>query len=156
MSTTLSHSEHVSSTRPASAALIASPSVDAGKLLLRAVLGLLILLHGVSKLSSGPGMVMGMLAKAGLPAALGYGVYLGEIVAPLLLIVGWWTRPAALVIAINMVVAIVLVHVPQLFTLSNTGGWALELQGMYLFTALAIALLGAGRYSVGGIAGRWN
>jgi putative oxidoreductase len=40
--------------------------------------------------------------------------------------------------------------------MSKTGGWALELQGLYLVSALAVALLGAGRYSVGGSGGRWN
>ena len=33
---------------------------------------------------------------------------------------------------------------------------ALELQGMYFFAAIALALLGAGRYSLGGRAGKWN
>jgi putative oxidoreductase len=83
-------------------------------------------------------------------------VYVGEVLAPLLVIVGFWTRPAALVIAINMIFAVALVHTSQFFTLAKTGGWALELQGMYFFTAVAISLLGAGRYSLGGATGRWN
>nr|WP_308633968.1 DoxX family protein [Massilia sp. YIM B02769] len=129
---------------------------DAGKLLLRAVLAILLLFHGVSKLSGGIGFITGMLQGLGLPAFLGYGVYVGEVVAPLLILVGLYTRPAALVVAINMVVALLLVHTGQFFTLSDTGGWALELQGMYLGGALAVALLGAGRYSLGGINGRFN
>jgi putative oxidoreductase len=48
------------------------------------------------------------------------------------------------------------VHLSQLTALADTGGWALELQGMYLGAALAIALLGAGRFSLGGGNGRWN
>jgi putative oxidoreductase len=131
-------------------------SDDAGKLLLRAVLALLILFHGVSKLSDGIGMITGMLAKAGLPPAIGYLVYVGEVVAPLLVLAGLWARAAALVIAINMVVAVMLVHTSQLFEVSKTGGWALELQGMYLAAALSISLLGAGRYSLGGANGKWN
>ncbi|WP_313176769.1 DoxX family protein [Massilia sp.] len=129
---------------------------DAGKLLLRAVLAILLLFHGVSKLSGGIGFITGMLQGLGLPAFLGYGVYVGEVVAPLLILVGLYTRPAALVVAINMVVALLLVHTGQFFTLGDTGGWALELQGMYLGGALAVALLGAGRYSLGGINGRFN
>ena len=129
---------------------------DAGKLLLRAVLAILLLFHGVSKLSGGIGFITGMLQGLGLPAFLGYGVYVGEVVAPLLILVGLYTRPAALVVAINMVVALLLAHTSQFFTLSDTGGWALELQGMYLGGALAVALLGAGRYSLGGINGRFN
>lgn len=129
---------------------------DQGKLLLRVVLAALLLFHGVSKLIGGIGFVAGMLDKAGLPGALGYLVYVGEVVAPLLILVGLYTRAAALVVAVNMVVALLLVHTSQFFTLSDTGGWALELQGMYLGGALAVALLGAGRFSLGGAGGRFN
>ena len=129
---------------------------DLGRLLLRLALGGLILFHGVSKLMAGPGFVQQVVGKSGLPGFVAYGVYIGEVVAPLLLIAGFWTRAAALVVALNMVFAVLLVHVPQLFTMAPTGGWALELQGMYFFTAVAIALLGAGRFSVGGAGGKWN
>ena len=131
-------------------------STDLGKLVLRVVLGVLILFHGVFKLIHGPGFVTDALAQTGLPTVLGYGVYVGEVVAPILLILGFWTRLGALIIVINMVVAIALVHLGQVATLADTGGWALELQGMFLGTALAILLLGAGRLSVGGRTGRWN
>ncbi|WP_075792145.1 DoxX family protein [Massilia putida] len=129
---------------------------DAGKLVLRVVLAILILFHGVSKVIGGIGFIAGMLAKAGLPAAFGYLVYIGEVVAPVLILLGLFTRAAALIVVVNMIVALLLVHTSQFFSLSNTGGWALELQGMYLGTAVALALLGAGRYSIGGIGGRWN
>ena len=129
---------------------------DAGKLLLRAVLAILLLFHGAAKIAGGIGFIAGMLVKAGLPAALGYLVYVGEVVAPLMILVGVFTRPAALVVAINMVVAVLLVHTSEFFTRNQTGGWALELQGMFLAAALAVALLGAGRYSLGGTAGRFN
>lgn len=133
-----------------------SPLGDTGRLLLRLTLGSLMLLHGVNKVTGGIDPILGAVAKAGLPPALGYGVYVGEVLAPLLLIVGAWTRAAAVLVALNMIVAVALVHAGQLTTLSPNGGWALELQGFYLATALAIALLGAGRYSAGGLDGRWN
>ena len=129
---------------------------DVAKLLLRLTVGLLILLHGISKIQGGPGFILDVVEKAGLPDPFGYLVYVGEVLAPLLVIVGFWTRIAALVIAINMIVAILLVHTGQLLQLSPEGGWALELQGLYLAVPIAIALLGAGRYSVGGVHGRWN
>lgn len=131
-------------------------SDDTGKLVLRLALGILILLHGVAKLSSGVSGVGGMLASHGLPSALAYLVYIGEIVAPVLLIIGLYTRPAAWIIAINMVVALWLVHMKDLFVIGKSGGWALELQGMFLFGAIAVALLGAGRFSVGGSSGKYN
>jgi putative oxidoreductase len=129
---------------------------DGGKLLLRLVLGVLILFHGVAKFTGGFGFIAGVTAKAGLPSAFGYLVYVGEVLAPLLLILGVWTRVGALIIIVNMLVAVGLVHTSQLFTLDSTGGYGLELQAMYLFSAVAVALLGAGRYSLGGIDGRWN
>ncbi|HJV53747.1 MAG TPA: DoxX family protein [Noviherbaspirillum sp.] len=131
-------------------------SEDFGKLILRVTLAVLILFHGVSKILGGVGMITGMVAKVGMPPALGYLVYVGEVIAPLLVLFGVWTRLGALIIAINMTVAVLLVHVPDFWTLSKTGGWALELQGMFFVAALTVALLGAGRYSVGGAGGRWN
>lgn len=131
-------------------------TLDAGKLVLRAVLAAMLLFHGISKMHNGIGFVADMVAKAGLPAVFGYGVYIGEVVAPLFILFGVLTRAAALIVAVNMVVAVLLVHTSQFFTINDTGGWALELQGMYFFTAIAIALLGAGRYSIGGNAGKFN
>jgi putative oxidoreductase len=88
------------------------------------------------------------VVQAGLPAFFAYGVYVGEVVAPLLLLVGWYSRIGAALIAINMLFAIGLVHGAELFTLNQGGGWALELQGMFLFTAIAIALIGPGRFAI--------
>lgn len=133
-----------------------SAAEDTGKLLLRLSIGVLILLHGLAKVSGGVAGIGGMLAKMGMPGTFAYLVYVGEVLAPILLIAGVWTRAAALVVAINMVFAVVLVHMGELTSRGATGGWALELQGMYFFGSLAIALLGAGRYSAGGINGRWN
>jgi putative oxidoreductase len=129
---------------------------DLGKLILRVTLAALILLHGISKLIGGVDFIAGMVAKAGLPPAVAYLVYVGEVVAPLMILLGVWTRIAALVVATNMIVAVLLVHTGEFFTLTKTGGWALELQAMFLVAAVVIALLGAGRYSVGGANGRWN
>jgi putative oxidoreductase len=131
-------------------------SQDLGKFLLRATLAVLILFHGVSKILTGIESIIGMIVHVGLPPAIAYLVYIGEVLAPVLVLVGVWTRPAALVIAINMSVAVFLVHTSQVFTLTKTGGWALELQGMYFVAALAVMLLGAGRFSIAGTAGKWN
>lgn len=121
---------------------------DYGKLLLRLALGGLILFHGVAKLTGGIDFIADVVTKAGLPAFIAYGVYIGEVVAPALVIAGWYSRIAAAVIAINIVFALGLVHMPELFTLGGSGGWALELQGMFLFTAVAVTLLGPGRFSI--------
>jgi putative oxidoreductase len=121
---------------------------DTGKLVLRLTLGILILLHGIAKITGGISGIEGMLTGHGLPAFIAYGAYIGEVLAPILLIVGFYSRIAAAVIAFNMVVAIALAHANDLFTLGKQGGWALELQGMFLFTAIAIALIGPGRFGI--------
>lgn len=123
-------------------------NADLGRLLLRITLGVCILLHGIAKLQGGVGGIAQGLAALGLPGFIAYGVYVGEIVAPLLVIVGWFSRVGAALIAINMIFAIAIAHSAELFKLGEQGGWALELQGMYLMTAIALALMGPGRFSV--------
>lgn len=119
-----------------------------GKLILRLALGLMMLLHGIAKLVGGVGGIAGILSASGLPAALAYGAYIGEVIGPLLLIVGWYSRVGAVLIAINMLFAIGLAHPDEVFALGSQGGWAIELQGMFLFSAIALALMGPGRYSI--------
>jgi putative oxidoreductase len=146
----------IRATSTTSTQTVSASTDDIGKLVLRVALAVFLLFHGVSKLIGGVGFITGMLAKAGLPPALGNLVYIGEVIAPLLILLGLWTRAAAMVVAINMIVALLLVHTSQFFTMSQTGGWALELQGFYFFSAIVVALLGAGRFSIGGTAGKWN
>jgi putative oxidoreductase len=129
---------------------------DHGKLLLRLAVGILILLHGIAKLRFGLGDVATSLARAGIPAPIGYLVYLGEVVGPVLMIAGLWTRPAAIVVAFNMLVALVVGHPRELFEMTDHGGLLLEVQWLYFAGALTVALIGAGRFSVSGAKGRWS
>jgi putative oxidoreductase len=129
---------------------------DLGKLILRLTIGVLILFHGLAKLLNGIGPIESMIVARGMPAFFAWAVYVGEVIAPLLLILGFYTRVGALLIVVNMLVAIVLAHASHVFQLAGTGGWRLELQGLFLFGSLAVALLGAGRYSMGGKGGNWN
>jgi putative oxidoreductase len=121
---------------------------DTGSLVLRLSLGVLLLLHGIAKLQGGISGITGMVTGAGLPAWVAYGVYIGEVVAPLAVITGFYARVGAAVIAINMLFAIGLAHLGELFSIGPTGGWALELQGLYLASAVAVALIGPGWYAV--------
>ncbi|CAM5190380.1 DoxX family protein OS=Castellaniella defragrans (strain DSM / CCUG 39792 / 65Phen) OX=1437824 GN=BN940_04526 PE=3 SV=1 [Castellaniella denitrificans] len=129
---------------------------DLGKLILRLGLGILLLLHGLSKLDGGVGWLVDMLGQRGLPGFVAYGVYIGEVLAPILIILGVFTRLGGLIVVVNMLFVFGLVHMHQLFELGKSGGWALELQGLFLVSGIAIALFGAGAYSLGGRNGRWN
>ena len=122
-------------------------NIDLGLLIIRLSIGVLMLLHGLAKFK-GLGGIQGMLEGAGLPTFLAYGVIIGEVVAPLAIIVGFKTRIASIVFIVNCLFAIFLAHSDQIFELTKTGGWALELLGLYMFGALALVFTGAGRYSV--------
>jgi putative oxidoreductase len=122
---------------------------DVGKLILRLVLGITILLHGIAKLQGGPDMIVGIVTQAGLPAFVAYGVYVGEVLAPLLVIAGFYSRIGAALIAVNMLFAIGLVHAGEVFMLNpQSGGWQIETQALFLFGAVALALIGPGRFSI--------
>jgi putative oxidoreductase len=119
-----------------------------GKLLLRVMLGGLLLFHGVDKIAHGITFIENHMKILELPTYIAYGVYIGEIVAPILLILGWYSRVWATIIAINMSVAIYLVHAKSIFSLSSYGSWAMETPMLFLMSALAILFLGSGNYAV--------
>lgn len=121
-----------------------------GKLVLRIAVGVMILMHGIYKIQHPESLdfISNMLANIDLPPAVAYGVYVGEVVGPLMIILGIFSRMGGLIVVVNMIFAIVLAHQPQLFDLTSNGGWALELQGFYLLCGLAVALLGSGRFAV--------
>ena len=106
------------------------------------------LFHGVDKIMNGVGWMGGMLEGKGFPAAMAYGVYVGEIVAPILLILGVAMRSSALAIVFTMAMATYLLHAGDLLSVGDHGEYALELQVFYSFGAIAAALMGPGRYAV--------
>ena len=126
---------------------LSSLSPDTGRLILIFCVGGLMLFHGLAKIMH-PGsldFIGGMLGANGLPAMLAYGVYIGEVLAPLMVIVGYQARVGGVLIVINMVLAIFLAHSGDFFSLTEHGGWAVELQMFYLLSALAIVFLGSGK-----------
>ncbi|MEQ4922635.1 DoxX family protein [Proteus hauseri] len=123
---------------------------DLGKFILRVSLGVLMLLHGIHKMEPG-GLagIQGMLANFNLPAFIAYGTLIGEVICPILLIIGLFTRVSAFVLAGTMLVAILMVHSGDLFALNpKSGGWAPESAGFYLFAAVSVMFLGSGRFAV--------
>jgi putative oxidoreductase len=123
---------------------------DTGKLVLRMAIGGLMFLHGLAKVRDNS-FVEGAVLDAGLPAWMAYGVFIGEVVAPVLLIIGLFTRVAAGLVAIDMLFALALVHTGDFGSLTPTGAWAVELPLLFLMGAVTVALVGPGRYAVA-----WN
>ena len=124
--------------------LIANAS-DIGKFILRLSVGVLMLLHGISKIQNGIGGIEGAMEGLGLPSFVAYGAYIGEVLAPILLILGVCVRFSALMVIGTMIIASIVVTGGDIFALNQHGGWIVELQGMYLLSALAIVFLGSGR-----------
>lgn len=117
------------------------PRTPAGVLLLRFTVAGLMLFHGVAKLLGGVGPIEKMLVARGFPGWLAFGVFIGEVLAPLLVLAGIQVRVAALIMVVSMIVAIALAHPNDLLRIGPQGGYALELQAFFLLTSLAVALL---------------
>lgn len=122
-------------------------SDDMGKLILRLTLGILMLLHGINKFQNGIDGIKFLVTRSGLPEFLAYGVYVGEVLAPILIIIGLYTRISSLIYGLTMVFAIYLAHANEIFALNDKGASAIELQLLFMFGAFALMFLGAGKIS---------
>jgi putative oxidoreductase len=128
---------------------------DLARLLLRVTVSALLLVHGAEFLR-GDRKIFVIFKNKGLPEWFAYGAVIGEVVAPVCAILGIYTRIAALLMAFFMFMAVVLYHLDHLFMLSPTrDSYYLETQSFFFVMAIAVALLGAGRFSLG-IGGVWN
>ncbi len=123
-------------------------SLDIGKLLLRLTLAVLMLFHGVAKITGNIDFIRRLMEGHGLPGWTAYSVYLPEVLAPLLLIAGWYARVGAAVIALEMLYIFAVVHAAELLQRSRSGGWALEVEGFYFMVAVAVMLIGPGKYAL--------
>ncbi|WP_425075971.1 DoxX family protein [Psychroserpens sp. S379A] len=121
---------------------------DLGLFLLRITLSATMLVYGISKIISGVSQIETMLDSYGFPTFLSYGVYIGEIVAPLLIIIGFRTKLAGLVFAINCLVAILMVQLPYFFSINEYGGWSLGLIFIYFMFGIVMCFTGAGKYAL--------
>lgn len=122
--------------------------INIGIFILRVTTGGMMLFHGIDKIINGVSFIQNTMIESGWPGWMGYGVYVGEIIAPLLLIIGWRTRFAAVIFAFNMLVATLMVHSEDLFEIGSHGEWAVELQGLYFFAALVLIFTGGGKFAI--------
>jgi putative oxidoreductase len=137
--------------------MTAGKSEDIGKLLLRISIGFVLIFHGYFKILHNVEWLKAMLVENRLPGFIAYGVYLGEFIAPLMVILGYRIRIASSLIVINMIMAIYLAHRNQIFSIKEAGGgWAIELDAIILLGALALFFLGGGKFCIKGGNSYWD
>ncbi|ASE60828.1 DoxX family protein [Chryseobacterium indologenes] len=123
-------------------------NIDLGMLISRIAIGFPMSVYGINKLIHGVGFIENMMTMHGLPSFFAYGVFAGEIIAPVMLIIGFRTRFAGLIFAANCFTATILAQTGNLFKLNDFGGWALELLVIYMLISLSFFFTGAGKYAV--------
>jgi putative oxidoreductase len=121
---------------------------DAGRLVLRVMVAGLILFHGIDKILHGIGWMQGPFQSLHLPFFIAYGVFVGEVLAPLLVLAGVFSRIGALFMAFNMIMALVLDAGRFILTINRGGGWGIEVEVFYLLGSVCVVLLGPGRFAI--------
>lgn len=119
-----------------------SKNTDFGLLVLRISIGGLMLFHGVAKILHGISFLVENMGT------FAYAVYIGEVLAPLAILLGWRTKIASVIFAINCIVAIAVAHAQDIFSISEHGGYANELLMLYLLGSIALFFTGAGKYAI--------
>jgi putative oxidoreductase len=119
---------------------------DLGLLILRMAVAAVFIVHGYFKVLGGHfDRTVALFLTVNIPAAelMAWVVGLTELIGGVLVTVGWWARPAAGLLAADMLVAIARVRLSQGFL----GGWEFELT--LLSACLAVMIAGTGRYAAG-------
>lgn len=121
---------------------------DFGLLLVRLAIGIPMLFYGISKVVYGVDPILEMVESHNLPGFFTYGVYIGEVLAPLMLVVGFYVRAAALLFSFNGLCALLIGQSTAVFKLNDYGGWAVEVLFMYIVVGLSLCFTGGGSYAL--------
>lgn len=114
------------------------------------IVGIIMFAHGLQKLQGGPANFGGLLSQLGVPAPelMAYVVTFVELVGGALLIVGLLSRLSALLLTIDLVVAILLVKLNVGLIAPQGSGAGAELDLALIAGFLVILLAGPGRFSL--------
>ena len=129
---------------------LGEPSIQAqrwGLAILRAAIGVTFFLHGWQKLfQMGIPGVAGFFGQLGIPAPMAAATLIAllELVGGALLIAGLFTRWVSIPLAIDMLIAALLVHLPAGFFAPN----GVELVFLLLGGTAALALAGPGAFAL--------
>lgn len=129
--------------------MIDSRTAPYGAAVLRITVGILFLAHAAIKLFVfTPAGTMHFFASLGLPEWFGLVVIAWETLAGLALVLGFYARIAAILIAPDLLGAIWLVHIKNGFAPAATGGGGWEYPAFWTITLIVIALLGDGAWAM--------
>ncbi len=128
--------------------LLRTSSVDYTSLILRVVVGIMMLAHGLQKVGiigdGTPTQVVGFMSGMGIPAVIAWLVIIAESVGALSLILGFLTRFCAASLIVVLAGAVLLVHAKNGFY--NPGGF--ELHFLAIGMLVPLVLNGGGMLSV--------
>lgn len=126
---------------------------DWGLAVIRVVVGVVFLMHGWQKLSGGIGGVEQFFSSLSVPAPglMAPLVTFVEIIGGIALIAGVLTRLAALLLVVDMLVALFIFHLPNGFFVSPNGGYELVL--LLAAACLGLALAGPGALAIDNLLG---
>jgi len=136
---------------------LATTRDDIAKALVRITVGALILLHTWAVIN-GEQAIRDTLMRWGLPVGLAWTAVIFEGIAPIMVILGVYSRIGAWMMTFWMAMAFLLAHIDtgHIFQLAESGvGWRVEGPFFFLALSLAVALQGAGRFGLN-IGGKWN
>jgi putative oxidoreductase len=113
-------------------------------LLLRLIVGAAFIAHGLPKVAN----VAGFAQRMDLPNWLAGVAAWTEVIGGGLLVLGLLTPLAALFIGVEMVVAMLMVHIPAGHPFVSASGQSFELAALYFVVMIAFLLTGPGAYSL--------
>ncbi len=116
--------------------------------LFRIAIPFTMLIYGIDKIKNGTGFIGTLLEAYGLPIIFANGVFVGEIMAPLMLLIGIRTRMAGLLLSFNCLLAILMAQTQNILTLNQFGGWSIDLLFIYVVAGIAFYFSGAGKHAI--------
>jgi len=128
------------------------PNPGLGLAILRVVVGVVFITHGLPKLFGGIGGTTQFLAQLGIPLAglFAWAVALLESFGGLSLVLGWMVGPVASLFIIEMLVGILLVHAPNGWYVVGSGSGGAEFSTVLIASLIALILAGPGTASLDG------
>jgi len=121
-------------------------NADIGLLIVRIALGGIIFFHGFHKITHGIADQFQILANNGIPGVFIYFVYVSEVLAPVLIVLGIFTRLSSLSIFVTMIV--IFYALPFPIGMDEHGAMNIESQLYFLLLSVALFFTGPGRYTL--------